>query len=109
MTFGTILKELLEHHEITQKQLAEALNLAPTTIGNYIRGEREPDFEILKMLATYFHVSTDYLLNYHPYVTQDHREDELLYLFRSLPEEYKRIYLVQGKGLAQSHNDGKKK
>ncbi len=109
MTFGSILKELLERHEITQKQLAEALNLAPTTIGNYIRGEREPDFEILKMLAAYFHVSTDYLLNFHTNVTQDHREDDLIYLFRSLPEEYKRIYLTQGKALVQSHNETKKK
>ena len=44
MNFGNILRELLEDNDITQKQLADDLNIASTTIGNYIRGLREPDF-----------------------------------------------------------------
>ena len=60
MNFGNILRELLEDNDITQKQLADDLNIASTTIGNYIRGLREPDFQILKLFASYFHVTTDY-------------------------------------------------
>ena len=51
MNFGDVLRELLEDRNMTQKQLAADLNIAATTIGNYIRGMREPDFEILKLLA----------------------------------------------------------
>ena len=53
MNFGNILRELLEDNDITQKQLADDLNIASTTIGNYIRGLREPDFQILKLFASY--------------------------------------------------------
>ena len=97
MTFGDILRELLEDNNISQKQLAADLNIGATTIGNYIRGVREPDFEILKLLATYFNVTTDYLLNYQTGSTKDHGEDELIRLYRSLPVEQRELLLEQGK------------
>lgn len=101
MTFGDILRELLEDNNITQKQLANDLNIGATTIGNYIRGFREPDFETLKLLATYFNVSTDFLLNFQPGTTNDHGEDELLHLYRSLPDKQKTLFLEQGKLLVK--------
>ena len=101
MKFGEILRELLEDNDITQKQLAADLNLAPTTIGNYIRCFREPDFAILKLFATYFNVTTDYLLDFQPEITKDHKEDALLRLYRSLPAEYKDLLLDEGKLLVR--------
>ena len=71
MKFGEILRELLEDNDITQKQLATDLNIAATTIGNYIRGMREPDFEILKLFAAYFNVTTDYLLDFQSGITKE--------------------------------------
>lgn len=62
MDFGKRLKELLSEHDITQKQLAQELNIGVTTLGNYIRGIREPDFDTLSKIALYFDVSTDMLL-----------------------------------------------
>ncbi|MGN1082888.1 MAG: helix-turn-helix domain-containing protein [Candidatus Avispirillum sp.] len=97
MGFGDVLRELLESKNITQKQLAEDLNIGVTTIGNYVRGLREPDFATLKALARYFNVSTDYLLNLHTDKTETHAEDELLHIYRSLTPEQQRIYLEQGK------------
>lgn len=101
MKFGDILRELIEDNEISQKQLAADLNIGATTIGNYIRGIREPDFEILKLLATYFHVSTDYLLDHQSGAARDHGEDELLKIYRSLSAEKKDLFLDQGKLLAR--------
>lgn len=103
MNFGDILRELLEDNDITQKQLAAELNIGATTVGNYIRGLREPDFDILKRLAAYFHVTTDYLLNFQSGKTDDHGEDELLRLYRSLPAEQKKLFLDQGKLLMRYH------
>lgn len=97
MKFGEILRELLEDNDITQKQLAADLNLAPTTIGNYIRCFREPDFAILKLFATYFNVTTDYLLDFQTGITKDHKEDALLRLYRSLPPVHKELLLDEGK------------
>jgi transcriptional regulator with XRE-family HTH domain len=103
MKFGDVLRELLEDNDITQKQLAADLNVGVTTIGNYIRGLREPDFEMLKLLAAYFNVTTDYLLDFQSSTTKDHREDELLRLYRSLPIAQKELLIEQGKLLVR-HN-----
>lgn len=101
MKFGEILRQLLEENDIAQKQLATDLNIAPTTLGNYIRGMREPDFEILKLLASYFNVTTDYLLDFRSGVARDHDEDELLRIYRILPSDKKELFLEQGKLLVR--------
>ena len=97
MKFGAVLRELLEDNEITQKQLAEDLNIAPSTLGNYIRGIREPDFQMLKLFAAYFNVTTDYLLDYQSGGTQAHSEDDLLQLYRILVPEKRELLLEQAK------------
>ena len=97
MKFCDILRELLEENDITQKQLALDLNIGVTTIGNYVRGIREPDFETLKLIAAYFDVSIDYLLNFRSGFTRDHREDEILRIFRSLSPDFKDLMTENGK------------
>ena len=63
MNFSYKLRSLIEERNLTQKQVAIDLNIAPSTMGGYVQGSSEPDFETLKRLANYFDVSTDYLLN----------------------------------------------
>lgn len=96
MEFGEILRELLEEHEINQKEMAMELNIAPSTLSNYVRGLREPDFQTLKVIADYFQVTTDYLLDHHPAGLQDHFEDRLLHLFHSMQPEKRKLYLEMG-------------
>ena len=43
-------------------KLAMELNMAQNTLSQYETGVREPDLKTLKILADYFNVSTDYLL-----------------------------------------------
>ena len=62
MDFGQRLLQLLYHHGISQKQLALELKIAPTTLNGYVNNRREPDYKILKEIANFFNVSTDYLL-----------------------------------------------
>lgn len=83
MHFGDIVRNLLEENDITQRQLAERLNIAVSTLGNYIRNVREPDFETLKKFAAFFQVSTDYLLDYHPISDAASGEEELLRVYRA--------------------------
>lgn len=61
--FAVKLRNLREHQEFSQKQAAEQLNIAPATYSRYERGIREPDFNTLKRIANFFHVSIDYLLD----------------------------------------------
>ena len=101
MKLGDILKELLDLHSMTQKQLAETLDLSPSALGNYIQGTREPDYGTLIQIADYFCVTTDYLLN-HPVKTNAanketcHNEELLLHIFRNLTKDQQEFYLEQG-------------
>lgn len=64
MAFGEKLSELLEEREISQKEFAETLNIAPTTLNGYIKNKRQPDFELVKKIAHTLNVTTDHLLDY---------------------------------------------
>lgn len=110
MKFGNVLRELLDEREITQKKLAKDLNIAPSTLGNYIRNIREPDFEMLKTFASYFQVSVDYLLDYKPKGKNPltHKEQQLLYVFQSLNSEQKEIFIEQGKVFIKQNQKNKK-
>ncbi|EAC9169120.1 helix-turn-helix transcriptional regulator [Listeria monocytogenes] len=57
-----MLKKLRENENLTQNQLASKIGITRDTLANYETGRREPDFTTLKNIASYFEVSTDYLL-----------------------------------------------
>ena|SRR5690625_3581538 len=62
--FGKRLKYLRINKSITQRELAEIINVSTSTIGMYENNAREPSFETLINIANYFGVSIDYLLGY---------------------------------------------
>ena len=95
MSFGSNLRTLLEERDMTQKELATQLNIAPSTMGSYVQNIREPDFETLKSVARFFDVSIDYLLDHTSGNVSNHQEDELLRIFRTLPQEQKDICIEQ--------------
>lgn len=64
MEFATTLRSLLEENNVTQKTVATKIGLAQNTLSSYVNGKRQPDLTILCSLASYFDVSTDYLLGY---------------------------------------------
>ncbi len=97
LKFHEILRQLIEENDMTQKKLAMDLNIAPSTVGSYVQGVREPDFSILVRIAAYFHVSTDYLLGVPAEQTADSLDRELLYVFHQLNGAQKELFLEQGK------------
>lgn len=109
MNFSYKLRSLIEERNLTQKQVAIDLNIAPSTMGGYVQGSSEPDFETLKRLANYFDVSTDYLLNIHTEKSNNFLEDELLRVFRSMTEEQQRLFIEQGKVFVRANNITKEK
>ncbi len=60
--FGERLKILRINRKMSQKELAERLNITKSVISFYESGERMPSYEILIKISDIFHVSTDYLL-----------------------------------------------
>jgi len=63
MSLGKRIKKARLDKELTQKQLAELLNVTDATINRYEKDLRKPDPEMLKAIADVLGVSVDYLLN----------------------------------------------
>ena len=101
MLLGDIIKRLLDAHGISQKRLASDLNLSPTTLGNYIRNIRQPDFKTLIAFADYFNVSVDFLLSHTCANGNGTTPDEelLLHLFRNMSDHDKENFINIGKVL----------
>lgn len=51
----------LEHHH-TQSDIAQMLQCGVSGVSSYESGARTPNYEILLKYASFFHVTTDYLL-----------------------------------------------
>ena len=62
MQLGIRIRRVLKEKHITQRELAAALYLTPSTINGYIQARRLPDCETLARIAIYLDTSTDYLL-----------------------------------------------
>lgn len=56
------IRELRKERNLTMKKLGESIGVAESTISLYETGKRQPDNEMLKKIADFFNVSTDYLL-----------------------------------------------
>lgn len=68
--FGQKLVDLRTIRGLTQEQLSKMLNMSRSTYAQYEVNRRTPDAETIKVLATFFNVTTDYLL--------DHESDAVL-------------------------------
>lgn len=60
--FPERLKALRKEAGLTQKELAKKINTSQPSYQNWEKGTRQPSKETLEKLASFFHVTTDYLL-----------------------------------------------
>lgn len=99
MKISEILKELRLEADLTQKQLAEKLQIGQSTIVGYERGDREATITNLIRYADYFKISLDSIVgrsdDFGNVTVQSSapalsaEEKELLALFRQMPHNAK--------------------
>lgn len=68
--FSARVVRLRKERKLTQKEMAEALELSRQTVSNWEKGKIEPNIGVLSKIAEYFGVSTDFLLGHETYTTQ---------------------------------------
>ena len=87
------LKRLRENRNMTQAELGRQLNIAPSTVGMWEQGYRNPDYENLKRISKIFGVTTDYLLDNDNAGVKPLSDDEttLIYNYRRLNPERKQL------------------
>lgn len=82
--FNKNLRELRKIHGLSQKAMAELLNISPTTYRNYENTLREPNFTLLVRIAKALDTSTDYLLDNS---SNTQKTEQLLSKLKSLDDE----------------------
>lgn len=93
--FDEMLIYLRKRTDLTQVELAKKLGVSRSTIGNYEKGIRTPDYEMLEKIADFFNVDLNFLLGksgneadlYKRYAEAEFKEKvekEILRLFRKL-------------------------
>lgn len=63
MEISSRLKNLRTKYKVTQRELAEFLNIRQNTYSQYENGQRQLPLEVLVKLAEFYDVSTDYILD----------------------------------------------
>ena len=61
---GERLSEQRMLKNLSQKEVADIINVSPSIVSNYERSERVPSLETLVSLARLYQCSTDYLLGF---------------------------------------------
>ncbi len=62
MTMGKRIMQLREQKQLTQGDLAQILGVTRSALSHYENGRRRPSYDKLRMLAGYFSVSIEYVL-----------------------------------------------
>lgn len=56
------IKDLRLEKGLTQKQVAEQLNITTRAYSYYETGTREPSFDVLRRICDFFDVTADYII-----------------------------------------------
>ncbi|NEW07142.1 helix-turn-helix transcriptional regulator [Paenibacillus sp. SYP-B3998] len=60
--YGDRIALLREKHALTQEELANKLGISRAALSHYETSRREPDYDTINKVASFFKVSVDYLL-----------------------------------------------
>ncbi|MEX2460172.1 MAG: helix-turn-helix transcriptional regulator [Paenibacillaceae bacterium] len=62
MKYGNRIAQLRDARKLTQEELAQRLGINRAALSHYENNRREPDYETLQRIASYFQVSVDFLM-----------------------------------------------
>ena len=71
MSVGRKLKDIRMQKKLTQQEVSKSTGISTTALSNYELDIRTPDAFVIKTLAEYYNVSSDYILNINQKSTVD--------------------------------------
>lgn len=100
--FSSRIKELRLYKNLTQSELAQAIDITQSDVSKYERGQLEPNIRTIRQICSFFNVSADFLLGLEddeslqpavpystPILTED--EKELVDTFRRMTPNLQKI------------------
>jgi len=95
------IKLLRKQKGLTQKQLADLLDISASTVAMYETGRREPDTQTLNKFAELFGVSVDYLLGREK-TDMERLEENLARLDPRIQQAYRSLQEMDEEDLAMT-------
>ncbi|MCL2696582.1 MAG: helix-turn-helix domain-containing protein [Oscillospiraceae bacterium] len=92
---GGKIKELRKSKDLTQAELAIAIGVKTSTVSSYELNERQPSYDVLKNIAWYFKVTTDYLLGCEKrYLFKELKVEQEIFIMRMVRffKDYNQLY-----------------
>ncbi len=107
MTLGERLKQLRKNSGLTQEQFAKKLGATRGALSNWEIDNSTPDNEMLKKIADFFKVTTDYLLGRDEKIIDYSPLNKFIEDYERLPEKDRKeaIKRLINKALEEDHNN----
>ncbi len=88
LSFADKFKELRKEHHYTQKDIANILDVKPTTISAWELGNNSPRMDMLQKISNVFNVDTGYFFDEKSNQTVD-LDDDVIFTYegRKIPKE----------------------
>lgn len=84
MNLGLVISEKRKGKKITQQELANFMNVSKASVSKWETGQTYPDITLLPLLAAYFDISIDELLNFEPQLSSK----EIQHIYASLKQSF---------------------
>lgn len=98
-TFARNLLYYINKHGKEQKEIAEIIDVAPSTLNAWVKGKKYPRMDKIELLANYFGILKSDLIEepnsgkYRRNISVTGDEQKLLELFRRVPESQQQMVL----------------
>lgn len=93
VSLGTVILNERKKKQITQQQLADFMGVSKTSVSKWENEYAYPDITLLPLLAAYFDISIDSLLNYEPELNKEEIQQIYLSLQKSFEtQESKEVW-----------------
>lgn len=105
---GSRIRLLLERNELSQKALAEKINISATAMNNYVQDLRSPSLEVLSKMCDELHCSADYLLGRkdEPIIRLTDEEATLIRVWRKTEDEDLKALIKRNLGIIEKKKRG---
>ncbi|MEG2507128.1 MAG: helix-turn-helix transcriptional regulator [Longicatena sp.] len=84
---GNVIMKLRKEKKITQEELANYMGISKTAVSKWESCQSYPDITFLPILASYFDISIDELMDYQPELTRENATEEYRRLCKSFVEK----------------------
>ena len=93
--FSRNLSRCIKRAGKTQREIAKAVRVSPSTVCDWLNGRGYPRMDKLQLLSEYFGISKSELVedNYVAKETVSKQEQEIIDLFHKVPEEKRELVL----------------